>query len=47
MPRLKLSVMAQADLLVPNCAALHPAGQQRITCNQPNRRVEIAVYGKN
>ena len=37
----------QADLLVPNCAALHPAGQQRIACNQPNRRVEIAVYGKN
>ena len=37
----------QTDLLVTNCAALHSNNQQRIACNQPNRRVEIAVYGTN
>lgn len=36
----------QADLLVPNCLALHPTNkQERVMCDQQNRRVEIAVYG--
>lgn len=38
----------KADLLVPNCASLHPKDKKaRAVCNQPNRRVEIAVLGNN
>ncbi|WP_279445376.1 OmpA family protein [Actinobacillus arthritidis] len=34
------------DFLVPNCAVLHPKNKkERSVCNQPNRRVEIVVYG--
>lgn len=36
----------QRDLLIPDCAARYAHNKaQQVTCNQPNRRVEIAVYG--
>lgn len=36
----------EKDFIVPNCAAQHPKDlKARSVCNQPNRRVEIAVYG--
>lgn len=36
----------QADLLIPNCATLYAKNSlKQVACNQPNRRVEIAVYG--
>ncbi|MDH2999951.1 hypothetical protein A1D23_07600 [Chelonobacter oris] len=37
--------LADENLLVGNCRALHPKNSQaRAACNQPNRRVEIMLY---
>lgn len=36
----------QKDLLIPDCAVRYAKNKaQQVACNQPNRRVEIAVYG--
>lgn len=37
----------ERDLIVKNCAELYPhQATKRHECNQPNRRVEVKVYGK-
>lgn len=40
--------VGKQELRVKDCATLHPNNTAaRLSCNQPNRRVEITVYGHN
>jgi OOP family OmpA-OmpF porin len=41
--QLRAQGLGSSELLVKDCAALHPTRGERIACDLPNRRVEITV----
>ncbi len=46
--KIDLVGLGEKNLVVRNCSQLFPKNKkQRIACNQPNRRVEVVVYGYN